>query len=56
MAKVKRKLMKGDRLQEARDQANALSRLAISHLDILPDSYAKDELIELAKMVVNRQY
>jgi geranylgeranyl pyrophosphate synthase len=56
MAKVKRKLMKGDRLQEARDQSNALSRLAISHLDILPDSHAKDELIALAKMVVNRQH
>ncbi len=53
--KVKRKLMEGDRLQEARDQANALSRLAIGHLDVLPDSHARDELIKLARAVVNRQ-
>ena len=54
MNNIKRKLMSGNRLQEAREQAEALSKLAIGYLDILPDSYAKSELIELADNVINR--
>lgn len=53
---VKRKLMEGNRLQEARLQAQAIAQLAISALDVLPASPAKDELIELAHLVVTRDH
>lgn len=56
MATIKAKMLEGDRLDKAREQADALRRLAISQLDILPDSYAKAELISLANMVVDREY
>ena len=54
MESIKRKLMAGDRLQEARDQAETLAQLAIGYLDVLPDSDAKEELIDLADKVVSR--
>lgn len=51
---IKRKLMAGNRLQEARQQAEFFAQLAISQLDVLPASWAKDELIALANKVVYR--
>ena len=53
---IKRKLMSGNRLQEAREQAEALVAVAISSLDILPDSFAKSGLIDLANTVINRDH
>lgn len=56
MGNVKRKLMEGDRLTQARLQAEQFVDWGISAISILPDSYAKDALIELAKVVVDRQF
>jgi octaprenyl-diphosphate synthase len=53
---IKAKLLGGNRLQEARQQAEALVQMAISFLDVLPASAAKDELISLAEKVVNRNH
>lgn len=51
---VKRKLMSGNRLQEARQQARGLVEMAISELDILPDSLARQGLVDLAYLVIER--
>lgn len=53
---IKQKLLDGDRLEKAQQQSNALVDLAIAAITPLPDSDAKDELIKLAKMVVNRDH
>lgn len=53
---IKRKMMSGNRLQEAREQAAGLVAMAISSLDILPDSVAKAGLIDLANAVINRDH
>jgi len=54
MTSIKRKVISGDYIQEAQQQAEALAQLAVSMLDVLPDNEAKDELIALADKVVNR--
>jgi len=51
---VKRKLLDGNRLQEAKEQARTLVHLAVSSLSTLPESDAKTELIELANQIVDR--
>lgn len=56
MDNIKRKLMSGNRLQEAHDQAEALVAMAIASLDVLPDSPAKTGLIDLANKVINRDH
>lgn len=56
MDTIKRKLMSGNRLQEAREQAEGLVQMAIASLNVLPDSPAKDGLIELARDVINRDH
>ncbi len=56
MGNVKRKLMEGDRLTQARLQAEQFVNWGISAISILPDSYAKDALIELARLVIERQF
>ncbi len=56
MISIKQKILKGDAINEARVQAHALAQTAISYLDVLPESYAKRELVELANMVVNRDH
>lgn len=56
MNSVKRKLMSGNRLQEAREQAQGLVQMAIASLDVLPDSFARDGLIDLAQAVINRDH
>ena len=53
---IKAKLLGGNRLQEARQQAEALVSMAISFLDILPESAAKAELVSLADKVINRNH
>jgi octaprenyl-diphosphate synthase len=56
MAKIKQKILEGNALNEAREQAQMLSMMAINSLEVIPDSEAKQELIELAHLVVNRDH
>ncbi|MGJ3240504.1 MAG: polyprenyl synthetase family protein [Anaerolineae bacterium] len=56
MESVKRKLMSGNRLQEAREQAEGLIHMAIALLDVLPNTYAKEQLVDLANQVINRDH
>jgi geranylgeranyl pyrophosphate synthase len=55
MESIKRRMMEGDTIEQARNQAVSLIDLAIAHLDILPDSLAKQALIDLAQEMVNRE-
>ena len=54
MNTIKHKLLSGNRLEEARQQAEAFAEMAIAQLDVLPESPAKEELIDLANKVINR--
>lgn len=60
MDSIKAKMLKGDTLEDtiatARDQAQRFIDMAIQELDVLPDSDAKDALIDLAHMVIDRAY
>lgn len=56
MTSIKAKLLKGDAINEARVQARTLAQSAIACLDVLPESDAKRELIDLAHMVVDRDH
>lgn len=56
MESIKRKMLEGDTIEKARLQAQQLIQIAIASLDDLPDSDAKLELIDLAHMVVNRNF
>ena len=56
MESIKRKLLKGNSLAEAQQQANMLVAAAISELDVLPPSAARDELVSLAQMVIDRDH
>ena len=56
MESIKRKMLGGNRLEKARQQAQILVQMAISGLDVVPDSLAKAELIDLANEVINRDH
>lgn len=56
VASLKERVLKGDAVDEAHMQAEQLVRLAIEQLAALPDSAAKDGLIDLAQMIVARSY
>jgi octaprenyl-diphosphate synthase len=56
MVTIRQKILKGDAIGEAREQARQLATMAIAGLDVLPDSPAKDELIDLAYLVVDRDH
>lgn len=56
MKKIKAKIMNGDAIAEGRRRAHELVDMAIACLDVLPQSSARDELADLAYMVVNRSY
>ncbi len=53
---IRQRLLQGDAVAEGRSQAQQLSRMAIASLECLPDSLNKQELVELAQMVVNRDH
>ncbi len=53
---IKRKLLQGDRIQQGREQAEALVSMAIAQLEVIPDSPAKDELINLAEFILTRDH
>ncbi|MDX2075137.1 MAG: polyprenyl synthetase family protein [bacterium] len=56
MNDVKRKLMEGERLKEARIQSEQFVEWGIASISILPDSPAKEALIDLARVVIERQF
>jgi geranylgeranyl pyrophosphate synthase len=56
MDSIKRRMLDGDRLEQARQQAYALVQMAIAELDVLPDNETKDELIVLARMTIDREF
>jgi geranylgeranyl pyrophosphate synthase len=56
MGAVKRKLLNGNALEEARLYARQLVQQGIEYLDVLPESEGKTNLIEIANLVVNRDH
>lgn len=56
VASLKEKVLSGDAIQEAHEQAENLANLAISELDALPASPAKEALVSLARMIVERSF
>jgi octaprenyl-diphosphate synthase len=53
---LKEKILAGDAIHEAHEQAENLADLAIAELDALPASEAKDALVNLAHMIVERSF
>jgi geranylgeranyl pyrophosphate synthase len=53
---LKEKILAGDAIHEAQEQAERLADLAIAQLDVLPASEAKDALVSLAHMIVERSF
>lgn len=53
---IRNKVMNGNRVTEAREQANQLARIASQQIDILPASPYRDALVDLAHMVVDREF
>lgn len=51
---VKRKMLEGDTIDTAREQANLLVKTAVERLEVLEASPAKQGLVELAQLVVER--
>lgn len=56
IAAIKHKALSGSAISEGRQQAEMLSQMAIQELDVLPDSPEKDELIDLARYVIERDH
>ncbi len=56
MESIKRKMLEGDTIEKGREQAQQLVDMAIAGLHVIPESDAKDELIALAKLVIERNY
>ncbi|HLV35677.1 MAG TPA: polyprenyl synthetase family protein [Spirillospora sp.] len=56
LAAIKQKILEGDAIDTARTQAKSLVEQAVSELDVLPESTAKQELIELARLIVDRDH
>lgn len=56
LTSLKEKVLQGDAINEAYTQAQYLVAAAIDQLDVLPSSDAKDALIDLAHMIVERTY
>ncbi|MFN8379048.1 MAG: polyprenyl synthetase family protein [Anaerolineae bacterium] len=54
MAAIRARVMQGDAIREAYEQANHFVEMAVDGLSVLPDSSAKQQLIELAYSVVDR--
>jgi len=56
MESIKRKMLEGDTIEKGREQAQQLVDMAIAGLNVIPDSQAKDELIKLAQLVIQRDH
>ena len=53
-AELRQKALEGNRIEEARLQAQVLMQQAVSELDVLPPSVAVDDLVALARSTVER--
>ncbi|MDK3160556.1 polyprenyl synthetase family protein [Anaerolineae bacterium CFX9] len=56
MIAIRQKVLQGNTVQEAYEQARGLVELALSQLEILPETEAKAALAALARSVVERTY
>lgn len=56
MAAIREKMMDGETIAKGRMEAEVLVQSAIEEISILPDSPAKDDLIALAKSVIEREF
>ena len=56
LARIKQKILEGNAIEEGRQQATMLVQQAIQSLDVLPDSEAKEGLIELAELIIERDH
>lgn len=56
MDKIKAKILGGNAINEARMLARALVESAINEIALLPESEVKDALIDVANMVVDREF
>ena len=54
MAAIKRKMLEGDTIAKARQHADLLVKEAIDRLAVLDETPAKQGLVELARLVVDR--
>lgn len=53
---IKQKILQGDAIHQARAQARYLVQEAIQYINVLPESEAKRELIEVANLVIDRDH
>lgn len=56
MAAIKQKMLTGGAIEEAYKQANMLKEAAVACLSVLPDSPYKEEMVDLARLVVDRDH
>lgn len=56
MDSIKRRLLEGNTIEQAREQAELLVQGAIAQLAVLPNSHFKEELVDLANLVIKREY
>lgn len=56
LTSIKQKILQGGAIDEARIQAQMLVQQALHELDSLPESQAKNELIALARLIIERDH
>ncbi len=56
MDRIKRRLLEGNTIAKAREQAELLVQDAIVQLAVIPNSHYKEELVNLANLVIERDY
>jgi geranylgeranyl pyrophosphate synthase len=56
MATIKQRLLRGDAIAEGRAHARQLAELAVTMLDVLPPTPARQALVDLARHVVDRDH
>ncbi len=56
MNRIKRRLLEGNTIAKAREQADLLVHGAIAQLAVIPNSHYKEELLRLANLVIERDY
>lgn len=56
MNRIKRRLLEGNTIAKAREQAELLVQGAIAQLIVIPNSCYKEELLRLANLVIEREY
>lgn len=56
MESIKRKMLEGDTIEKGRQQAKQLVESAIMGLSVIPDSDAKNALVNLAYLIIERDH